>query len=166
MKIAIASDHRGLELLQVVSRELMHLGHEVEILGEQSGQACDYPDQARLVCDSLCTGVVDRGVLICGTGIGMCIAANKFRGVRAALALDELSAQLSRSHNDANILCLSGDLVGHTLGRRIVETWMATGFDGGRHERRIEKIAEFDADPDRGRSPSKVVSRERSSPEP
>jgi ribose 5-phosphate isomerase B len=156
MKLAIASDHRGLDLLQVIGGALIENGHEVEILGEQSGQACDYPDQARLVCEALCSGKIDRGVLICGTGIGMCITANKFRGVRAALALDELSAQLSRSHNDANILCLSGDLIGHSLGRRIMDTWMATKFDGGRHERRIEKIAELEVDPVQDLSESEV----------
>ena len=144
MKIAIASGHRGLDLLQVVREELNTRGHEIEVLGDTSGQVCDYPDQARLVCEALCAGTIDRGVLICGTGIGMCITANKYRGVRAALALDELSAQLSRSHNDSNILCLSGDLVGHALGRRIVDTWMDTDFDGGRHERRIEKIGEIE----------------------
>ena len=145
MKIAIASDHRGLGLLEVVRTELLDEGHEVETLGDTSGEPCDYPDQAQEVCRSLSSERADRGVLICGTGIGMCITANKFNGVRAALALDELSAQLSRSHNDANVLCLSGDLVGHSLGRRIVKVWMETGFEGGRHLRRLEKISEIDA---------------------
>ena len=148
MNIAIASDHRGLELLDVVQRELLEQGHEVRMLGELSGEACDYPDQARLVCNALRSEKADRGVLICGTRIGMCITANKFPGIRAALALDELSAQLSRSHNDANVLCLSGDLVGHALGRRIVRSWMETNFDGGRHQRRVDKIEMIDAAPD------------------
>ena len=145
MNIAIASDHRGLELLEVVRNELEDQGHVVDVLGKTSGEPCDYPDQARIVCDSMREGHADRGVLICGTGIGMCITANKFTGVRAALALDELSAQLSRSHNDANVLCLSGDLVGHALGRRIVKAWMATEFEGGRHTRRLEKISSIDS---------------------
>lgn len=140
MKIAMASDHRGLELLDIVRNEVEEHGHEVEILGSTDGQPCDYPDQAALVCESMNRGDAERGLLICGTGIGMCIAANKFPGIRAALALDELSAQLSRSHNDANVLCLSGDLVGHALGRRIVKSWMGTEFEGGRHQRRVEKI--------------------------
>ena len=145
MNIAIASDHRGLELLEVVRSELASQDHEVEVLGMTTGEPCDYPDQASIVCKAMRDGRAKRGVLICGTGIGMCIAANKFAGVRAALALDELSAQLSRSHNDANVLCLSGDLVGHALGRRIVKAWMQTEFDGGRHERRLEKITRIDA---------------------
>ena len=95
-------------------------------------------------------GEADRGILVCGTGIGMCMAANKVVGVRAALALDELSARLSRSHNDANILCMSADMLGQTLLKRIVETWMETPFDGGRHTRRVAKIHEIEAgrDPD------------------
>lgn len=161
MRIGVASDHRGLDLLHVVEEELKARGHQVIEFGDHSGQACDYPDQARLVCAALCSGEVDRGVLICGTGIGMCITANKFHGVRAALALDELSAQLSRSHNDANILCLSGDLVGHALGRRIVDTWMDTAFEGGRHERRIEKIGEIETDFQRDRSKPEFDSQGR-----
>ncbi|MDG2031937.1 MAG: ribose 5-phosphate isomerase B [Phycisphaerales bacterium] len=145
MNIAIASDHRGLELLEVVRSELHAQGHEVDAMGLTTGEVCDYPDQAGIVCKALRDGEADRGVLICGTGIGMCITANKFAGIRAALALDELSAQLSRSHNDANVLCLSGDLVGHALGRRIVKAWMQTDFEGGRHERRLEKIARIDS---------------------
>ena len=144
MRLTLASDHRGFELLEVVRSQLLDLGHEVDIQGPDEGQPCDYPDQAALVCSHLQSGAAQRGVLICGTGIGMCITANKFRGIRAALALDELSAQLSRSHNDANVLCLSGDLVGHALARRIVDTWMRTDFEGGRHARRVEKISELD----------------------
>ncbi len=113
-------------------------------VGDRSGEPCDYPDQAAVVCNAIASGEADRGVLICGTGIGMCIAANKFSGIRAALALDELSAQLSRSHNDANVLCLSGDLVGHALGQRIARAWMETDFEGGRHLRRVQKITAID----------------------
>jgi ribose 5-phosphate isomerase B len=115
-------------------------GHEVMDVADGDDGPCDYPDRAWKVANLVASGEVDRGILVCGTGIGMCIAANKVRGVRAALALDELSAELSRSHNDANILCMSGDLLGQTLVRRIVEAWMATPFEGGRHARRIEKI--------------------------
>ena len=146
MKIALASDHRGIELLEVVRSELDEKGHDAQVLGEHSGAACDYPDQAGRVCDLLKSGDIERGVLVCGTGIGMCITANKYPGVRAALASDELSGQLSRSHNDANVLCLSGDLIGHALGRRIISIWMDTDFEGGRHERRIRKIALLDQD--------------------
>lgn len=144
MNIAISSDHRGLELLRIVQEEIEASGNIASRMGDLSGAPCDYPDHAQLVAESICKGEADRGVLICGTGIGMCITANKFPGVRAGLALDELSAQLSRSHNDSNVLCLSGDLVGHQLGRRIVATWIGTDFDGGRHARRIEKITAID----------------------
>ena len=145
MRLSIASDHRGFDLLEVVKVQLEELGHEVHLQGLDLEQPCDYPDQATLVCSHLQSGAAERGVLICGTGIGMCITANKFQGIRAALALDELSAQLSRSHNDANVLCLSGDLVGHALGRRIVDTWMRTEFEGGRHARRVDKISQLDS---------------------
>jgi ribose 5-phosphate isomerase B len=148
MKIGLSSDHRGLHLLQVIASELEDMGHEVVMFAPEEGQACDYPDQAGLVCDLLKTDKIERGVLVCGTGIGMCITANKYPGVRAALASDELSGQLSRSHNDANVLCLSGDLIGHALGRRIISIWMDTEFEGGRHERRINKISLLDQDPE------------------
>ena len=100
------------------------------------------------MANAVANGEVDRGILLCGTGIGMCMAANKIHGVRAALAMDELSAQLSRSHNDANILCMSADLIGQILLKRIVETWMATDFDGGRHTRRVNKISVIEAGQD------------------
>lgn len=140
MRIALGADHRGLPVAQVVVTQLRADGHEVEMLGEASGQPCDYPDSAYMVASAVAHGTVDRGILICGTGIGMCIAANKVKGIRAALAQDELSAQLSRTHNDANVLCLSADLLGQTLVKRIVQIWFRTGFEGGRHARRVEKI--------------------------
>ncbi len=111
-------------------------------------QPCDYPDRAWLVGNAVRRGEADRGILVCGTGIGMCMAANKVPGVRAALALDELSARLSRSHNDANVLCMSADMLGQTLLHRIVETWMDSPFDGGRHIRRVAKIHEIEVDVD------------------
>ncbi|MEC8733526.1 MAG: ribose 5-phosphate isomerase B [Planctomycetota bacterium] len=147
MKLSIASDHRGLELLEVIKRQLLEGGHDVRLRGPQQEESCDYPDLAAMVCADMQSAEAERGILICGTGIGMCITANKFKGVRAALALDELSAQLSRSHNDANVLCLSGDLVGHALARRILDTWMSTGFDGGRHARRVDKISQLESRP-------------------
>ncbi len=144
MKVAIGTDHRGAETARTVAQQLRLDGHAVNVVGEASGVASDYPDSAWLVTREIVTGGADRGVLICGTGIGMAIAANKVEGIRAALALDELSAQLSRSHNDANVLCLSADLLGHTLVRRIIEVWMKTGFDGGRHARRLAKITRIE----------------------
>lgn len=141
MKVALGSDHRGLPVSQALQHHLKADGHEVLVLGECTGSPCDYPDAAYQVGSAVAAGRAERGILICGTGIGMCIAANKVAGIRAALAQDELSAQLSRTHNDANILCLSADLLGQTLVKRIVDIWFRTGFEGGRHERRIRKIS-------------------------
>jgi ribose 5-phosphate isomerase B len=114
------------------------------VLGECSGASCDYPDIAWLVANAVARGESERGILVCGTGIGMCIAANKVDGIRAALASDELAAQLSRSHNDANVLCLSADLIGPILAKRILDVWMSTSFEGGRHERRLAKITRIE----------------------
>ncbi len=141
MKIALSADHRGAASASQLRERLRAIGHEVDLLGNISGEATDYPIQASLVGKAVASKDAERGVLICGTGIGMCIAANKVRGVRAALAHDELSAQISRTHNDANVLCLSADLLGQRLIEKIVESWLATPFQGGRHERRLKEIA-------------------------
>jgi ribose 5-phosphate isomerase B len=119
---------------------LADLGHDGRDFGPDGDESVDYPDFAARVADQVSRGQIDRGVLICGTGIGMCITANKFPRVRAATCHDELSAEASRRHNDANVLCLSGDLLGEQLAARIVETWLKTEFEGGRHLRRVEKI--------------------------
>jgi ribose 5-phosphate isomerase B len=126
-------------------------GHEVDLIADCGGTSCDYPDVAYQVARAVAEGQAERGILMCGTGIGMCIAANKVKGVLAALAQDELSAQLSRTHNNANVLCLSADLTGTTLAKRIVDTFMKTAFEGGRHERRIRKIRDIED----GRAPGK-----------
>lgn len=152
MKIAVGCDHRGLMAAQALLGHLRPEGHEVELFGESGGRSTDYPDSAWRVCQSVSGGRADRGILLCGTGIGMCIAANKILGIRAALAPDELSARLSRSHNDANVLCLSADLIGQTLVKRIVEEWLATPFEGGRHQRRLDKISMIE----RGVDPSEL----------
>jgi len=144
MKIALGSDHRGSQMAQALMQQLRAEGHEVSVLGECGGTMCDYPDVAWVVANAVANGHAERGVLICGTGIGMCIAANKLKGIRAALAQDELSAQLSRTHNDANVLCLSADLIGQTLVKRIVDVWFRTNFEGGRHERRLQKIVKIE----------------------
>jgi len=141
MKIVLGSDHRGAETLRALVPHLQGAGHEVVTIGDCAGTACDYPDRAWQVGRHVGGGEAERGILVCGSGIGMSIAANKVDGVRAALVADELSAELSRSHNDANVLCLSGDLLGQTLVNRIVDKWLATPFEGGRHARRVEKIA-------------------------
>lgn len=154
MKIALGCDHRGSAATQALVSHLKADGHEVEVVCDLNGNSTDYPDSAFLACNKVARGEAERAILICGTGIGMCIAANKLRGIRAALAQDELSAQLSRTHNDANVLCLSADLIGHTLVKRIVDTWTRTPFDGGRHLRRIRKIEAIE----RGEDPAKVNS--------
>jgi ribose 5-phosphate isomerase B len=152
MKIALGCDHRGAVATQALIAHLKSDGHDVELISEMSGAMTDYPDSAYAACIRIARGETERAILICGTGIGMCIAANKIRGIRAALAQDELSAQLSRTHNDANVLCLSADLLGHTLVKRIVDTWVTTPFDGGRHLRRLHKIEAIE----RGEDPSSL----------
>lgn len=141
MKLALSADHRGAGSARQLAERLRAAGHEVLVLGDLSSSALDYPIQANLVGQSVARGEAEKGVLICGTGIGMCIAANKVRGVRAALAHDELTAQISRTHNDANVLCLSADLLGQRLIEKITEVWLGTPFQGGRHERRLQEIA-------------------------
>lgn len=141
MKLALSADHRGVGATRLLADRLRSQGHEVEILGAMSGETCDYPDPAYLVASSVAHKRSDLGILVCGSGLGMSIAANKVRGVRAALVHDELTGELSRSHNDANVLCLSADLLGQRLIEKIVDVWLTTPFQGGRHERRVKKIA-------------------------
>jgi ribose 5-phosphate isomerase B len=144
MRIVIGSDHRGFSVKSKLQEVLTRLGHEVDDVGTHSAESCDYPDVAAQVGRRVSQGQADRGILICGTGLGMCIAANKFRGVRAAPCHDDLTAELSRRHNDLNVLCLSADLLGERLIDRMVEIWLTTPFEGGRHARRVEKIAELE----------------------
>lgn len=140
MKIAIGSDHRGFEAKQQIKSIITQLGHECVDVGTSDNKPVDYPDMAYLAAIAVSEKQVDKAILVCGTGIGMSIAANKIKGIRAALCHDELSAQISRHHNDANVLCVSGDLTGEVLLRKIVEAWLNTEFHGGRHERRVNKI--------------------------
>jgi len=142
MKVAVASDHRGFQVKRRVVKHLQDRNHEVKDLGTDSEESVDYPDFAEKLCREIEAGGAERGVLICGTGIGMCISANKYPGIRAAPAHDDVTAELSRSHNDANVLCLSADLLGGPLIDHILDIWMKTQFDGGRHQRRLEKIRE------------------------
>jgi ribose 5-phosphate isomerase B len=144
MKVAIAADHRGHDAVSPLAETVRSHGREVIVLGACDGSPCDYPDRALPVALAVARGEADFGILLCGSGIGMCITANKIPGIRAALAHDEFTAQISRAHNDANILCLSADLLAHKLIERIVETWLATPFEGGRHGRRIEKITQIE----------------------
>jgi len=123
---------------------LRALGQEVVDVGSDQTQDVDYPDIAAEVARRVSVGEADRGILICGTGLGMCIVANKFPGVRAAPCYDELSAEVSRRHNDLNVLCLPGEIVGDRIVDRLVEVWLRTGFEGGRHARRLQKIHDLE----------------------
>jgi ribose 5-phosphate isomerase B len=144
MKIAIGSDHRGYETKRRLVTILQGLGHEVLDMGTDGNESVDYPDFAFEVAKAVSEGRVDRGILICGTSIGMCIAANKVKGVRAAPCHDSITAEMSRRHNDANVLCLSADLLGEELIGRMVRIWLETEFEAGRHARRVEKITRFE----------------------
>jgi ribose 5-phosphate isomerase B len=140
MKIAIGSDHRGFAIRAKVKELVEKMGHEAVDVGAFSADSVDYPDIAADVGRRVSRSEVDRGILICGTGLGMCIAANKVDGVRAAPCHDDITAELSRRHNDSNVLCLSADLLGERLIDRMIEIWLTTPFEGGRHARRVEKI--------------------------
>lgn len=140
MKIAIACDHRGYEAKELIKGLLRRAGHEAVDYGANESKSCDYPDYAIPAAVSVSKKENDRAILICGSGIGMSITANKINGIRAALCHDELTAQMSRKHNDANILCLPAMLVNDPLITRIVETWIDTEFEGGRHQRRVQKM--------------------------
>jgi ribose 5-phosphate isomerase B len=144
MKIAVGSDHRGVHVKEKIIQLVGNFGHEVSDAGTTAEDAVDYPDVASNVARRVSAGEVDRGILICGTGIGMCIAANKFTGVRAAPCHDDLTAEMSRRHNDLNVLCLSADMLGERLIDRMVEIWLNTEFEGGRHARRVEKITQLE----------------------
>ena len=140
MRVAVGSDHRGVQVRQKVAELLNRLDHEVTDCGAPEGKSVDYPDVAQSAAGMVSRGEADRAVLICGTGIGMMIAANKLPGVRAATVHDDLTAEMSRRHNDTNVLCLSADMLGERLIDRMVEIWLKTEFEGGRHARRVEKI--------------------------
>jgi ribose 5-phosphate isomerase B len=144
MKIAVGSDHRGFEVKRRISTVLQQMGHDVIDFGPQGRESVDYPDFAFQVALAVGEGRAQRGVLICGTGIGMCIAANKVKGVRAAPCHDSITAEMSRRHNDANVLCLSADLLGEELIERMLRIWLETEFESGRHARRVEKITRFE----------------------
>jgi ribose 5-phosphate isomerase B len=140
MRIATGSDHAGLGLKAVLAAHLRALGHEVEDLGTHDGASCDYPDFAAAVGRAVVAGRADWGLLVCGTGVGMAIAANKIAGVRAAVVSDTFSARATRRHNDANVLCLGERVVGAGLAQDIVDAWLQGQFEGGRHAGRVAKI--------------------------
>ena len=142
MKIAIASDHAGFKLKKVIISHFKE--HDFNDVGTHSEDSCDYPDYAKLAGDEVVSGRADAGIVICGTGIGISISANKVKGVRAALCTNEFMAEMSRRHNNSNVLALGARVVGEDLAIRIAEVWLKTGFDGGRHERRVEKIGKIE----------------------
>lgn len=139
-KIIIGSDHGGFVLKGIVCRYLKENGYEVEDAGTYSSDSCDYPVIAKQVAQKVSNGTYERGILMCGTGLGMAITANKFRNVRAVTCTDTCSARMSRLHNDANILCLGERITGEYLAMDIVDIWLNTGFSGGRHQKRVDMI--------------------------
>ena len=155
MKIAIGSDHRGFEPKKRIRLMLEQLGHQVLDVGTHSRDSADYPDFALDVALAVAEARCDRGILICGTGIGMCSAANKVSGIRAAPCHDSITAEMSRRHNDANVLCLSADLLGEELMERMLRIWLTTEFEGGRHARRVGKIKEFEEGSSRSNNSSR-----------
>ena len=144
MKIAIGADHAGVDLKDRLAEFLQKLGAEVTDVGTRGPESVDYPDFAREVARRVADGRAERGVLVCGTGVGMSITANKVQGVRAAVVSEEYSAVMSRRHNDANVLCLGGRVVGTGLAESIVKAWLDAPFEGGRHEKRVDKIRQLD----------------------
>ena len=139
-KIAIGSDHGGFNLKETIKEYLKVHGYEVGDFGNYTKEACDYPHIAKAVANEVAQGKSDKGILVCGTGIGMSLAANKVRGIRAVALENTYSARVSRAHNNANILCLGERVIGEHLALDIVDMWLKTGFEGGRHKRRVDMI--------------------------
>lgn len=144
MKVAIGSDHGGIEIKEEIKALMDEMGMEYEDLGCNCTDSVDYPDYAIPVAEKVAKGEADRGILICGTGIGMSIAANKVKGIRCALVHDVYSAHATREHNDSNVLAMGGRVVGPGLAREIAKVWLTTEFEGGRHERRLQKITDYE----------------------
>ncbi len=142
MIIGIASDHGGYGLKEAIKHHFQDITFDDS--GTHTGESCDYPDYIAAVCKKVSGGNLERAIVICGTGIGASIAANKIRGIRAALCCNEYMAELSRRHNDANVLALGARVLGDEFAFRIIERWIGSSFDGGRHQRRIEKIGELE----------------------
>ena len=141
MKIAVGSDHGGFELKQLIVKFLNEIGQDIDDVGCYDTQSVDYPDLAETVCSKVQSGECERGILICGTGIGMSIAANRYRDIRAALCHESYTARMSREHNNANVLCLGGRVLGQEIALDVAATWVKTEFAGGRHQRRLDKLS-------------------------
>ena len=144
-KIALASDHGGFDLKESVIAHLLNTGWEVDDLGPHSGDSVDYPDYGIKLAEAVAEKRVQRGIVICGTGIGMSIVVNRYPGIRGTLCSDLFTAKLCREHNDSNILIMGGRVIGKGLAAEIVNTWLNTPFEGGRHQRRLDKINQIDA---------------------
>lgn len=144
MKVALASDHGGINIKNEIADLMKEMGIEFEDFGCDCTTSVDYPDYAQPVAEKVAAGEFDRGILICGTGIGMSIAANKVKGIRAALVHDVFSAEATRAHNNSNVLTMGERVVGPGLARMIAKVWLTTEFEGGRHENRINKIANLE----------------------
>ena len=142
--IAIGSDHGGFELKEIIKKYLLEHGYDVKDFGVNTTESVDYPDMAYPVCMSVVENECDKGILICGTGIGISIAANKVHGIRAALCSDCYSARMAKEHNNANVMVLGGRVIGSELAKEIVQTWLDAEFQGGRHENRVNKIHEIE----------------------
>ena len=138
--IALACDHGGYTLKETIKKHLLEQGYEVRDFGTNSLDSCDYPDYGAPAARAVASGECDRGILICTTGIGMSMVANKIRGIRCGLCSDPLSASLTRRHNNTNVLALGAGIVGSNLALEIVDTWLNTAFEGGRHQRRVDKV--------------------------
>ena len=144
MKIAIGCDHGAYALKEKLIAHLKAEGYETEDFGTYSPESCDYPDFASAAAKAVAEGKCDRGIVLCTTGIGVSIAANKIKGIRCALLSDIMSAQLTRLHNDTNMMALGAGVVGEKLALEIIDTWLDTEFEGGRHQRRVEKMMAYE----------------------
>lgn len=144
VRIAIGSDHAGFSLKAEILEQLRNDGFDVDDLGTHSAESCDYPDTARPVAQGVSDGTYRLGILICGTGIGMSIAANKVPGVRAAVCTETFSARMARAHNDANVLCMGARVIGAGLAYDVARAFLTEEFEGGRHQRRVDKLTALD----------------------
>lgn len=144
MKIALASDHGGFELKEIIKEYILAKGHEVKDYGTTSLDSVDYFDYGVKAAEAVSKGEADRGIVMCGTGIGISISANKVKGIRCALCHDVYSAEMTRAHNNSNMLAMGGRVIGRDLAVRIVKAWLESDFEGGRHLRRINKIADYE----------------------
>ena len=145
MKVAIASDHGGINLREEIKSLMDEMGIEFEDFGCDCNTSVDYPDYALPVAEKVAKGEFDKGILICGTGIGMSIAANKVKGIRCALVHDVFTAKVTREHNDSNMIAMGERVIGPGLAREIARTWLTSEFEGGRHANRVNKITEYES---------------------